>query len=161
MIGGTIDSGSGKEQRNVIPGPVKLYSLTAFEVVSKLPLETGFDVVDEPVCKNSGLRVMVIPEAKFSLSRPIGFSEGKLHGRFRNGRVCRWTGYSITYFFLHLLRYVFRKPVIFGSIWMLFGFISAPKSPYDMEIRKLVKLEQTTKLEKFFSNPINWIRETY
>jgi len=161
MLGGTIETGSGKEQRTVIPGPVKLYSMAAFRLVSELPLETGFDVVDEPVCKDSGLRAVVIPEAKFSLSRPIGFSEGKLHGRFRNGRVCRWTGYSKLYFSLHLLRYIFRKPYFVGSIWMFVGYLTAPRSPYNLEIRALIRSEQRLKMRNLLADPIRWLKETY
>jgi dolichol-phosphate mannosyltransferase len=161
MLGGVILKGSGREQRNVIPGPVKLYSERAFELVSMMPKETGFDVLDEVFCKHKGLKVMVVPTAKFSLSRSIGASEGRLHGRFRNGRVCRWTGYSHLYFIVHLTRFFFRKPFIFGAVWMLAGYLTAPESPYDESLRNLLAVSQRDKLKQLLRNPINWIKVNY
>jgi dolichol-phosphate mannosyltransferase len=161
MLGGVILKGSGREQRNVIPGPVKLYSTRAFKLVSELPRETGFDVLDEIFCKHKGLTVKVVPSARFTLSRSIGASEGRLHGRFRNGRVCRWTGYSHLYFMIHMTRYIFRKPLFFGSLWMLAGYLTAPNSPYDKTLRDLLAKDQELKLKNLIKHPIRWIKLNY
>ncbi len=161
MLGGVILKGSGREQRNVIPGPVKLYSKRAFNLVSTMPKETGFDVLDEVFCKHKGLTVLVVPSAKFSLSRSIGASEGRLHGRFRNGRVCRWTGYSHLYFMIHMTRFFFRRPFFFGAIWMLAGYLTAPDSPYDRSLQNLLAISQRDKLKKLLRNPINWVKVNY
>ncbi len=161
MLGGIILKGSGREQRNVIPGPVKLYSERAFSLVSTMPKETGFDVLDEVLCKHKGLSTMVVPSAKFSLSRSIGASEGMLHGRFRNGRVCRWTGYSHLYFMFHITRFLFRKPFFLGALWMLFGYMTAPDSPYDKSLRNLLANSQRDKLKRLAKNPIKWFKVNY
>lgn len=161
MLGGVIKQKSAREQQTVIPGPVKLYTTRALEVISALPLETGFDVLDEVLCRKSGLQVQVVPESTFSMTRNIGVSEGKLHGRYRNGLVCKWTGYSKRYFVFHAIRYLFRKPYMIGALWMIAGFLKATDSPYDQQIRDFFREEQIKKLEDLFKNPISWIKKTY
>jgi dolichol-phosphate mannosyltransferase len=116
---------------------------------------------DEVVAGTLGFKVVVDSKAKIFLNRRIGGSQGALHGRRRNGLICRWVGYNPLYFLLHLARYVFRKPYIFGSLWMAFGFLTAGPSPYSHELRKIYAASQRKKLKKFFSNPVNFIVSTY
>ena len=103
----------------------------------------------------------MFPDAKFRLNRPIGFSQGKLHGRFRNGVVCRWTGYAHEYFLLHLLRYTFLSPFFLGSIWMLAGYLLAPESPYSAQLRNEHKKQQKIRLKNLLRNPNKNLKEMY
>jgi glycosyltransferase involved in cell wall biosynthesis len=160
ILGGVIVRG-GREQNLHVPGPVKIYSRACLEGLQQLPLKPGFDVMDEVVAGTLGFKVVVDSKAKIFLNRRIGGSQGALHGRRRNGLICRWVGYNPLYFLLHLARYVFRKPYIFGSLWMAFGFLTAGPSPYSHELRKIYAASQRKKLKKFFSNPVNFIVSTY
>jgi hypothetical protein len=160
VIGGVI-AGKGREQSDSVPGPVKMYSRSALEIVRSLPIATGFDVMDEIVCKTHGLTVSVNKEAKFTLSRAIGHSQGKLHGRFRNGLVCKWVGYAPEYFVLHVLRYLFRRPFFFGSIWMIAGFLKAEEGPYDENLKASMKKLQREKISAILKNPISTLRKLY
>jgi len=160
ILGGVIVRG-GREQNLHVPGPVKIYSRACLEGLQQLPLKPGFDVMDEVVAGTLGFKVVVDSKAKIFLNRRIGGSQGALHGRRRNGLICRWVGYDPLYFLLHLARYVFRKPYIFGSLWMGFGFLTAGPSPYSHELRKIYAESQRRKLKKFLSNPVNFIFSTY
>jgi glycosyltransferase involved in cell wall biosynthesis len=160
ILGGVIVRG-GREQNLHVPGPVKIYSRACLEGLQQLPLKPGFDVMDEVVAGTLGFKVVVDSKAKIFLNRRIGGSQGALHGRRRNGLICRWVGYDPVYFLLHLARYVFRKPYIFGSLWMGFGFLTAGPSPYSHELRKIYAASQRKKLKKFLSNPVNFIFSTY
>jgi len=160
VVGGVI-SDLHREQKVYVPGPVKMYSKAAIDVIRDLPIATGFDVMDEILCKESGLNVQVIPTAKFRMGRQIGHSQGLLHGRYRNGLVCRWIGYAPEYFVIHLLRYLFRVPYIFGSIWMVFGYLRAGKGPYSIQLRNAHKLMQRQRLSRLIKNPIKTLRELY
>jgi hypothetical protein len=160
ILGGVIVRG-GREQNLHVPGPVKIYSRACLEGLQQLPLKPGFDVMDEVVAGTLGFKVVVDSKAKIFLNRRIGGSQGALHGRRRNGLICRWVGYDPLYFLLHLARYVFRKPYIFGSLWMGFGFLTAGPSPYSHELRKIYAASQRKKLKKFLSNPVNFIFSTY
>jgi len=160
ILGGVI-KGVSREQKSYVPGPVKMYSLGALNLIKALPIATGFDVMDEVLCRVKGLQVTVYPSASFTLNRKIGFSQGKLHGRYRNGLVCRWTGYAPEYFALHLIRYFFRKPYIIGAIWMIAGFLKADSGPFPTQLRKAHRKMQRKRLLKFCKNPLRTFRELY
>jgi glycosyltransferase involved in cell wall biosynthesis len=160
ILGGVIVRG-GREQNLHVPGPVKIYSRACLESLQHLPLKPGFDVLDEVVASTQGFRVVVDTKAKINLNRRIGKSQGALHGRRRNGLICRWVGYDPIYFLLHLARYTLRKPYIFGSLWMGFGFLTAGPSPYSHELRKIYAASQRMKLKKLYANPMNFILSTY
>jgi hypothetical protein len=160
ILGGVIIS-RDREQSEYVPGPVKMYSRKALALVKNLPFATGFDVMDEMICRYNGLQVLVTKNAKFEMTRSIGHSQGKLHGRYRNGLVCRWTGYSFVYFVLHVIRYIFRRPYILGAFWMFFGFCLAGPGPYDSELRKLHGKLQRERLSRIFRSPITTLRKLY
>jgi glycosyltransferase involved in cell wall biosynthesis len=160
ILGGVIVRG-GREQNFHVPGPVKIYSRACLEALHALPLKPGFDVMDEVAAGTQGFRVVVDAKAKIYLNRRIGGSQGALHGRRRNGLICRWVGYDPIYFLLHLARYSLRKPYIFGSLWMGFGFLTAGPSPYSHELRKIHAASQRKKLKNLCSNPVNFIYSTY
>ena len=160
VFGGVIN-GIQKEQKTYVPGPVKIYSRAGLSKIRELPIATGFDVMDELLCRSAGLNIIVDQNAKFSMNRQIGHSQGQLHGRYRNGVVSRWVGYSKVYFALHALRYFFRKPYIFGSIWMIVGFIRGGDGPYPPHLKKLHKSIQIKKIQSLIKSPIKTIRDLY
>lgn len=153
ILGGVLMN-SSREQSIHVPGPVKLYSRECLAGISSLPLETGYDVMDEVFARSLGYEILVNPKSQFRLNRDIGLSQGSFHGRRRNGIVCRWTGYSKIYFALHAFRYLFRKPYLLGSFAMIFGFSFAPESPYPENLRRLHSRAQRKLLLKILRNPI-------
>jgi hypothetical protein len=150
-----------REQRWHVPGPVKAYSWAGYCALQSLPRTVGFDVMDEVALRRAGFRVTVRAEAGFAMARDIGASEGRLAGRRRNGMVCRYTGYDLTYFLLHMLRYSVRRPYVVGSLAMLYGYCSAPPSPYADDLRQAHRLEQRAKLSRMVRQPAAWLRATY
>jgi hypothetical protein len=160
VVGGVIQ-GVQKEQKTYVPGPVKMYTRSGLSKVRELPIATGFDVMDEILCRSVGLRIEVVSGAKFSMNRQIGHSQGLLHGRFRNGVVCRWIGYDKGYFALHVTRYIFRKPYLFGSVWMLLGFIRGGNGPYPSNLRSLHAKIQREKMVSLVKNPVKTMKKLY
>jgi len=160
IVGGILQN-SNREQTIHVPGPVKLYSKNCLLSLSDLPLATGYDVMDEILARKNGYEVKVEAKATFKISRGIGNSQGLLHGRRRNGMVCRWTGYYKPYFLLHVIRYFFRKPFFVGSLAMLYGYIFAPPSPYSSELMGLHARFQRKILRKISKNPIKTISNLY
>lgn len=161
VIGGVIVSPGMREQVVHVPGPVKLYSRRAYDVLQALPNAVGFDVLDEVAAARAGLGTVVDQEATFELTRAIGHSQGQVHGRYRNGIVCRWVGYHPIYFLLHCARYAVRRPVLVGSLAMLAGYLRAAPSPYDAELRRDHRRLQAIKLRQLLVNPMGWLRRTY
>lgn len=160
IVGGVL-TGSQREQRVYVPGPVKMYTRRAIEVVRKLPVATGFDVMDEVACICSNLRIQVVRSANFFMNREIGHSQGLLHGRYRNGVVCRWVGYSPEYFLIHAVRYFFREPYFFGSIWMILGYLKSNSGPYPIELRMAHRQLQRKRLISIIRHPLKSLNELY
>lgn len=160
LVGGVI-SGFSREQSSYIPGPVKLYSSRAIELLRQLPVATGFDVMDEVLCRQNGMVVKVVKSAKFRMNRKIGHSQGLLHGRFRNGLVCKWVGYAPEYFALHCLRYLFRRPFLFGSLFMIYGYVTADKGPYPSQLRSAHRALQRSRLISILRHPLTSVKELY
>lgn len=161
LVGGVLVGKRDREQTVHVPGPVKLYSRSAYEAMSNVPRRVGFDVMDELAIKSVGLQVRVRKDLHFSVRRAIGASQGLVHGRRRNGQVCRWTGYWLPYFMLHAIRYVFRRPYVVGSVAMAYGFARAGAGPYPKELKAAHALEQRMKLRAAIRSPRRWIHETY
>jgi dolichol-phosphate mannosyltransferase len=161
LAGGVLVGKGNTEQNLHVPGPVKMYSRAGIQALNSLPREVGFDVMDEVAIKHVGLRVLVQKDNYFGVRRSIGASQGLVHGRRRNGRVCRWTAYYPPYFFLHALRYAFRRPYLIGSFAMIYGYSTASVGPYPLELRRAHSDEQRGKLREVARRPFSWIRETY
>lgn len=161
LAGGVIVTRRMREQVHHVPGPVKLYTREAFEALGTMPSAIGFDVIDEVALSLVGLRTVVDTGARFELARAIGASQGRVHGRFRNGRMCRWTGYDIRYFGLHVLRYAGRRPFVVGSIAMIVGYLRAGHGPYEPALRNAHAHQQREKLRAIRRAPLTWIRSTY
>jgi dolichol-phosphate mannosyltransferase len=161
IAGGVIATPGMREQKLHVPGPVKLYSLAAYRATEGMPEAIGFDVLDEMAVAGAGLATRVDPDARFELARPIGASEGRLHGRYRNGRVCRWTGYSFPYFLLHVARYLVRRPFVVGSLAMLWGYARAGRGPYAAELRRAHGRMQRAKLVRAARDPLGFWRSAY
>jgi dolichol-phosphate mannosyltransferase len=161
IMGGVIASQRMREQVHHVPGPVKIYTVDAYLSLGDLPSAIGFDVMDEVAASLAGFETRVVPEARFALARAIGASEGGIHGRFRNGRMCRWTGYWFPYFLLHALRYVARRPYVLGAVAMLIGYARATASPYSEALRNEHRALQVRKLRDASRNPVAWVNRTY
>ncbi len=161
VAGGVIVSRGMAEQKFHVPGPVKLYTAAAYRATESMPSAIGFDVLDEVAAGRHGLRTAVATDARVQLARAIGASEGQVHGRYRNGRVCRWTGYSFPYFLVHCARYAARKPYVIGSLAMLWGYLRAGKGPYAPELKRAHARMQRTKLGRAIRNPFGFWREAY
>ena len=161
VLGGVIAQQSHREQTVHVPGPVKAYSSNAYKALKDVPREVGFDVIDEVAVRLAELPVVVVRAAKFDMLRSIGASEGSVHGRFRNGRVCRFTGYWYPYLLIHVLRYCFRKPLLVGGAAVLWGWLRAGIGPYAPYLRKAHAAQQRQKLIAIVRNPYLGLRSTY
>jgi dolichol-phosphate mannosyltransferase len=161
IAGGVIVTKGMVEQKFHVPGPVKLYTTDAYRATESIPATLGFDVLDEVAASLVGLETRVDTGARFELTRAIGASEGQVHGRYRNGRVCRWTGYSFPYFLLHCARYLARRPYVVGSLAMLWGYFRAGGGPFAPEVKTAHARMQRAKLARAFRNPLGFWREAY
>lgn len=161
LVGGFKIDRSDREQLLHVPGSVGLYSREGYEALSELPRKVGFDVMDEIAIRRAGLAVRVLRDQPYSMRRPVGVSQGTMHGRSRNGRVCRWTGYHVVYLMLHVARFAFRQPYVIGSFLVLWGYLTAGGGPYPGWAKRGLRVQQRAKLIALARNPVRWLRRTY
>lgn len=161
LVGGIILTSGMVEQSLHVPGPVKMYSRKALDVVLQLPRAIGFDIMDEVLLDKHSLKTIVDKSTGFELSRAIGASEGLIHGRLRNGRGCRWTGYSFPYFLLRCLRYFLRRPLFIGPFAMFWGYITAGPGPYDRDLKQRHASMQRAKLREAAKAPVRFYKRVY
>lgn len=161
LVGGVLVGKRDREQTVHVPGPVKMYSIAAMAALEDVPRAVGFDVMDEVRLKYAGLSVVVRKDLPFTVRRAIGASQGLVHGRRRNGQVCKWTGYWPPYFLLHALRYTFRRPFGIGAAAMVGGYLQADSGPYEEHLRVAHRDEQKIKLKNAISSPRRWVKSTY
>lgn len=161
VCGGIIVTPGMTEQKVHVPGPVKLFTREAYHLAESLPTAIGNDVMDEVAVAQGGLRTLVDERAHFDLTRSIGSSEGKVHGRYRNGRVCRWTGYDPVYFLGHVVRYLVREPRVIGAFAVLWGYLRAGSGPYDPALKTAHRRSQRKKLRHALTRPMDFYRRVY
>ncbi|KUH68555.1 hypothetical protein AU184_04165 [Mycolicibacterium novocastrense] len=161
IAGGVIVTKGMTEQKFHVPGSVKLYSMDAFRATESMPTALGWDVLDEVVASMAGFETRVDADSHFEMVRAVGASEGQVHGRYRNGRVCRWTGYSFPYFLLHCGRYLVRRPYVVGSFAMLLGYLRAGSGPFPPEVKRTHARMQRGKLARALRNPLGFWRDAY
>ena len=153
LLGGVLTGTDEVHRHDYTRGPAKAYNRAAFDVVRRLPRAVGFDVVDEVALREAGMSVQVVPGARASLTRTTGVSEGLLVGRRRGGKVARWTGYHPAYFALRLVRYLWRKPYLLGTVWCAHGWLTAGPSPYPAELRAALRRQQSARLRSLLHRP--------
>ena len=161
-LSGGIAVGAGDvEQQDLVPGFCKVYSIDAYEVIRRLPPAIGLDVIDQVALEAAGFSVVVTRSAHVRLIRSIGYSEGIVRGRRRNGIVSRWVGYDPVYFFFRLLRYSFRRPLICGALAMLSAYAKAGNGPYPNELKRRYRAKQREKLRVLVGRPSKFFSDLY
>ncbi|WP_422742544.1 glycosyltransferase family 2 protein [Mycobacterium sp. WMMD1722] len=161
IAGGVIVTRGMAEQKFHVPGAVKLYTIDAYRATESIPAAHGFDAIDEVAVSLAGLETQVDPGAHFELTRAVGASAGEVQGRYRNGRTCRWIGYSFPYFLVHFVRYFARRPYVVGAFALLWGYLSAGGGPFAPELKKAHARMQRAKLARALRNPLGFWREAY
>ncbi len=161
IAGGITVSKGMTEQKFHVLGAVKMYTAEAYRAIQPMPTTIGFDVLDEIAVGVAGLETRVDTDAHFELARLTGSSAGITHGRYRNGRGCRWTGYWFPYFLLHCARFLVRRPYVVGSAAMMWGYLRAGSGPYPKNLKKAHAGMQRAKLMRALRNPVRFWREAY
>ncbi len=146
----------------LVRGATSCYSSGALTAVGRgIPICLGYDVMDKVLLTQEGFECELFRDVKYQVERKTSSSEGILRGRYRNGVVCRITGYSKVYFFLHLIRYTLKTPVVVGGLCMLMGYLMAPKSPFRDDLLNLHREYQRGKLQLLMRSPTKWIKSMY
>jgi dolichol-phosphate mannosyltransferase len=163
LFGGVNTSKGERVQSDprLVRGATSCYSSAALSAIRDLPIALGYDVMDKVLILHEGYECELLSGIQYEVRRKTSSSEGLLRGRYRNGIVCRFTGYSKIYFTLHVLRYCIHRPFIIGGLAIVYGYLSAPRSPYSSLLLGLHRRYQLNKLRLLLINPIGWTKSRY
>ena len=154
IAGGVVVSKGMVEQKFHVAGAVKLYTAEAYRCDRVVPTAIGLDVMDEIAAGLAGFETRVDPGAHFELARLTRCKRGLAHGRYRNGRLSRWTGSWFPYFLIHCARYLVRRPYVIGSFAMLWGYLRAGPGPYPTDLKKAHRADAAREARSCIAQPV-------
>lgn len=140
--------------KNSVGGPYQLFRRQCFEAIGGFtPIKIGGeDAVAEINARMHGWRVESFPEYKVYHYRRTGTATKSALGvHFQNGVKCYLLGYHPLF---HLVKSVYRikdRPVFFGSLWLLAGYIYAAirhlPRPVTKDMMHFLRTEQLVRVK--------------
>lgn len=109
-------------------GMIKFYRKTCFEAIGGFVRQVMWDGIDCHYCRMFGWIACSWddPEIRFLHLRPMGSSDrGILTGRARHGAGQYYMGTGLTYIFASAVFRLNHKPIVVGSLAMLWGYMKA------------------------------------
>ncbi len=123
--GGLISERHGDEQAI---GASKFYRMARFQELGGFVREVMWDGIDGHRCRMKGWIACSWdePELRFIHLRPMGSSQtGILTGRMRHGAGQYFMGTSMVYMLANTVNRLNEKPVLLGSLAMLWGWVKS------------------------------------
>ena len=133
-------------------GATKVYRRSFLEEIGGLVSYQGWDTLDNVAARAKGWQVMQSLEP-FEHLKKEGARVGKLSFQYiRTGFYNGALPFYTPYFIIKLVSKFFKKPIILGSFYLLYGFLKAKmsdsKSPYPEYMIKQLRSEQKAFLLK-------------
>lgn len=130
-IGGGIISyiTDGKEQLEDCPrfhvrGATKIYRRECWNALGGLWPAPGWDTIDEIKASSLGWRTSSFRDLHLVHHRLTGSADGLWGGFVKNGRANYICGYHPLFMIIKCIRRLALKPVVVGSLALMYGFIS-------------------------------------
>jgi biofilm PGA synthesis N-glycosyltransferase PgaC len=108
-----------------VRGATKMYRRACWETLGGLVQAPGWDTIDELKANMLGWSTRSFLDLRVSHSRFTGAAEGAWRDCIKNGRANYVTGYHPLFMSLKCLRRLVKRPYLFGSIGLMWGFVSS------------------------------------
>jgi glycosyltransferase involved in cell wall biosynthesis len=108
-----------------VRGATKIYRRACWEAIGGLPRSPGWDTLDEVKANMLGWRTRSFPHVRALHRRPTGAAEGAWRDRVKCGRASYVIGYHPVFLLAKCARHLVNRPVLIGSVGLLWGFVSA------------------------------------
>jgi len=161
-----IASGSlkfnGKVEKNIYPeltrGATKFYRRSCFIDIKGLQLTTGWDSLDNIIAQKQGWTTQTL-EITFDHLEEEGVSQGFIQKYYQVGRYCGKIPYHTWYFIAKVAYNVFKKPILFSSLIMIYGYIEAKyivkERPFPKDVSNYFRSKQRNLLIGAIKNILN------
>lgn len=140
------------DQQVCTRGATKVYRTDFLDEIGGLISYQGWDTLDNVAARAKGWHVMIVNEP-FEHLKEEGVRVGKTVFRHvRNGYYNGSLPFYFPYFLIKIMVKLFERPIIFSSVFMLWGYIKARlaqvKSPYPAYVVEQMRKEQKSYLMK-------------
>ena len=133
-----------------VRGATKIYRRRCWDAIEGLHVAPGWDTIDEVKANMLGWKTQTFPELHLLQHRPTGKAEGWRRDRVKNGRAYYTAGYHPLFFAAKFLYRLTKKPYLFGSLAMCYGYLSgywgAAARVTDQELVRYLRREQMNRL---------------
>jgi hypothetical protein len=144
-----LDKPGGRHTR----GATKAYRRECLAAIGGVQVCLGWDTIDELTAELRGFSVATIADAHAVQVRPMGATTGIYRGRVRAGRAAYLLGYPAWAIVARALRRSLERPVVVGSVCLLYGYIRAcwRQEPYVAapEVIRHLRKTQRQRLRRF------------
>jgi hypothetical protein len=102
---------------------VKTYKVECLKQIGGIGSDLGWDTIDEIKAHMNGWITKSFPDLKVIHLRPTRGSSGWYRARVIDGVSAYNSAYHPLFLFARAARHVFRKPVLFGSLAMIWAYM--------------------------------------
>lgn len=159
LIHNVVDSSLFVEQHPLfhVRGATKVYKRECWDAIGGLLLAPGWDTLDEVKANMLGWKSRTFVDLKVIHYRYTGAADGQWRSCVKYGRANHISGYHPLFMVLKCLRRAFKAPVLFGSIGILYGYMSGYfKGIPQVNDRELIAYLRKQQLNKIFMRETIW-----
>jgi len=108
-----------------VRGATKIYRRACWNAIGGLSKAPGWDTIDEVKANMLGWKTRSFQHLKILHRRRTGAADGAWRNSVKDGRADYVSGYHPVFMFLKCVKRLVQKPLVVGSLGLLYGFISA------------------------------------
>lgn len=140
-----------------VRGATKIYKRECWDAIGGLLQAPGWDTLDEVKANMLGWKSRTFPDLKLIHYRYTGAADGQWKTCVKYGRANYISGYHPLFMVFKSLRRVFKRPVLLGTLGILYGFISGYlKRIPQVDDKDLISYLRKQQLNKIFMRKTIW-----
>jgi poly-beta-1,6-N-acetyl-D-glucosamine synthase len=146
-----------KNPRFHVRGATKIYRKACWNALGGLIQAPGWDTLDEVKANMLGWKTHCFPDLKLIHHKHTGSADGKWGAWVKNGRGSYISGYHPLFMIIKCLKRIYKKPVLIGSLGLLYGFVSGYfKGIPQVEDRAVISYLRKQQINKILMKESIW-----
>ncbi len=140
-----------------VRGATKIYKRACWDAIGGLWTAPGWDTIDEVKANMLAWKTHSFPELPLHHHRFTGTEEGLFRDQVKHGVACYISGYHPLFVLVSCFRRIFRKPYLWGSVGVMYGFVKSrlARSPRP-EDRKYLAYVRDQQLRRLLGMQTIW-----
>jgi len=140
-----------------VRGATKIYRKDCWDAIGGLLQTPGWDTLDEVKANMLGWKTQTFPDLKVVHYRYTGTADGQWKTYVKYGKANYISGYHPLFMVVKCLRRALSKPILLGTLGLLYGFISSYlKGIPQVDDRALIAYIRKQQLNKILMKETIW-----